>query len=237
MAYKRVLLKLTGELFCEEGSNGINIDEVTKIATYLGNLHENHKTQIAVVVGGGNIFRGRSLKDKGFDEVDADYIGMLGTVLNGLTLQLALNAIDVPCEVMTQLYVNQACAPFIYKKAKKHLSEGNILILVGGSGLPHYSTDSAAANFASQLKCDILLKGSNVDGVYNLDPNKYDNAVKYSKISFQKVIEDGLQVMDLQAFAHCKTHNIPIKVFNLSDMKNIERILDGDTSFGTLIEN
>lgn len=233
--YKRVLLKLTGELFGENGKAGIDFDEVKKVAQTLAHLRTVHNTDLAIVLGGGNLFRGRLVYDKDFDNAQADYIGMMGTIMNGLALQGELNTLGVPNRVMSSLYVNQACEPYIRLRAISHLNNGNIVILVGGLGQPFFTTDTAAANMAAQLNCEILLKGSGVDGVYTADPRVDKNAQKYATLTFQEALEKGLMVMDATAFAQCKTQNIPTIVFNVSDLNNIERILNGE-EIGTLVK-
>ena len=232
--YKRVLLKLTGELFCEKGKSGIDFREVKKVAGKLALLKTIHQTDLAIVLGGGNLFRGRDVYEVDFDNAQADYIGMMGTVMNALALQGELNTLEVQNRVMSSLYVNQACEPYIRLRAISHLDKGNIVILAGGLGQPFFTTDTAAANMAAQLNCEVLLKGSSIDGVYSADPKVDSSAEKYSTLSFQEALEKGLMVMDATAFAQCKTQKIPIIVFNVEDLDNIERILDGE-DIGTLV--
>ncbi len=232
--YKRVLLKLTGELFCEKGRTGIDFNAVKKVAITLAHLRTAHQTDLAIVLGGGNLFRGRNVYEVDFDNAQADYIGMLGTIMNALALQGELNSLKVPNRVMSSLYVNQACEPYIRLRAISHLDKGNIVILAGGLGQPFFTTDTAAANMAAQLNCEVLLKGSSVDGVYSADPRVDKQASKYSTLSYQEALEKGLMVMDATAFAQCKTQKIPIIVFNVEDLSNIEKILEGK-QIGTLV--
>lgn len=232
--YKRVLLKLTGELFCKKGKTGIDFTEVKKVATYLAHLCNVHKTELAIVLGGGNLFRGRNMIDDKFDRAQADFIGMLGTVMNGLALQGALNILGIQSRVMSSLHIDQACEPYYRLRAIHHIEKGNIVILVGGTGLPFFTTDTAAALRAAELNCEFLLKGSSVDGVYTADPKIDKNAKMYSTLSYFEALMQGLMVMDDTAFTVCKHNNIPIIVFNADDLSNVEKILNGE-KIGTLV--
>lgn len=234
MTYKRVLLKLTGEMFGDDTRAGIDFDKVIKVATYIAHLRTEHKTDLAIVVGGGNLFRGRDLNLEKNKRAMADYIGMMGTVMNGIALQIGLKMQGVESHVMSELLVKQACEPYYILKAVSHLDKGRVVILVGGRGSPFTTTDTAAAYKAAELGCEILLKGSNVDGVYSADPKLDKNAEKFETLSFQEAIEKGLMVMDLTAFTVCKEQKIPVIVFDISDLDNIERILNGE-KVGTLI--
>lgn len=232
--YKRVLLKLTGELFCEKGKFGIDSEKVKTVAGYLSHLRKVHKTELAIVLGGGNLFRGRNMIDDKFDRAQADFIGMLGTVMNGLALQGELNSLGVQSRVMSSLHIDQACEPYIRLRAIHHIEKGNIVILVGGTGRPFFTTDTTAALLAAELNCEILLKGSNVDGVYTADPKIDKGAKIYTSLSFHEALTQGLMVMDDTAFAVCKREKIPIIVFNVNDLKNVERILNNER-IGTLV--
>jgi len=232
--YKRVLLKLTGELFCKKGKTGIDFTEVKKVATYLAHLRNVHKTELAIVLGGGNLFRGRNMIDDKFDRAQADFIGMLGTVMNGLVLQGELNILGVQSRVMSSLHIDQACEPYIRLRAIHHIEKGNIVILVGGTGRPFFTTDTTAALLAAELNCEVLLKGSSVDGVYTADPKIDKDAKIYTSLSFHEALTQGLMVMDDTAFAVCKRQKIPIIVFNVNDLNNIERVLNGE-QVGTLV--
>lgn len=232
--YKRVLLKLTGELFVEKGKMGIDFNEVKKVATYLAHLRNVHETELAIVLGGGNLFRGRNVTDDSFDRAQADSIGMLGTIMNGLALQGELDVLGTQSRVMSSLYVNQACEPYIRLRAIHHIKKGNIVILAGGTGRPFFTTDTTAALLAAELDCEILLKGSSVDGVYTSDPKIDKEAKIYSSLSYQDALTQGLMVMDSTAFAVCKQEKIPIVVFNVGDLENIERILNGE-NIGTIV--
>jgi len=232
--FKRVLLKLTGELFGDDVRAGIDFNKVKIVAKYIAHLRQVHQTDLAIVLGGGNIFRGRNVKDDNFDRAQADSIGMLGTIMNGLALQGELDPLGVESRVMSSLRVDQACEPYIRLKAIHHLDMGRIVILVGGTGRPFFTTDTTAALLAAELNCEILLKGSSVDGVYSSDPKLDKNALKYTTLSFQEALVRGLMVMDDTAFAVCKREKIPVMVFNVGDLKNIERILNGE-NIGTLV--
>jgi len=225
LEYKRVLLKLTGELFGDENGNGIDFEKIERIAKYIAHLRKIHKTDLVIVVGGGNIFRGRNLTDENFDLPMADYIGMLATVQNSIALQGKLEIIGVPSRLMSKIEMKEVCEPYILKRARRHLEKGRVVIVASGMGVPGYSTDTAAAHYAYQLNCEVLLKGSTVDGVYTADPKMDKTAQKFSNLSFQEALEQNIMVMDSTAFAICKTKNIPIIVFDISDLENIERIL------------
>ncbi len=235
MIYRRVLLKLTGELLGTPGQLGIDFLRVQRVANYLKHLKNNYEIELAIVVGGGNLFRGINLSDPNFDRAQADTIGMLGTIMNGLALQGKLKAIGVPSRVMSSLHTDQACEPYIRLKAIQHLDRGIITILAGGSGIPFFTTDTTAARMAAELDCDVLLKGSNVKGVYDSDPKKNPNATMFQELGYQEALIKGLMVMDDTAFAICKRMQIPIIVFDVDDLENIERILRGE-KVGTLVK-
>lgn len=233
--YKRVLLKLTGELFGGgEGKKGIDFTEIKRIATYIHELHEETKIEFAIVIGAGNLLRARELSGTSVDRVTADYIGMLGTIMNALALQEELEKLGSITRVMSSLSVQTVCEPFIKRRAIRHLEKGRIVILAGGTGNPFFTTDSAAALKACELNCEILLKASNIDGVFNIDPKIDKNAKLYERISFELALKKGLTVMDNTAFSLCQQEKIPIIVFNISSFDNIEKILRGE-KIGTLI--
>ena len=236
MKYKRVLLKLTGEVFGGERQLGLDFVAIKKLAKYLAGLKEKTQVQLAIVIGAGNLFRGRNVNDTGFDRAAADYIGMLGTVMNALSLQGELEMLGSPTRVLSSLKVDQVCEPFLRRRAVRHLEKGRAVILAGGTGSPFFTTDSAAALKACELNCEMILKGSNVEGIYNADPRKNKDAKMFKTISFQKALEMGLTVMDNTAFALCQRERIPVVVFNLDHLENIERILNGE-EVGTLVTN
>ncbi len=233
--YKRVLLKLTGELFGFEKGKGINFSSYDSISKVLVNLVEKTKVELVVVIGGGNIFRGRE-KDLSVDEATADYMGMMATVINGLGLQEAIERNGKTTRMMTAFEVKSVAEPFIRRRAIRHLGKGHIVILAAGIGSPFFTTDTGAALRAAELKCDVLLKASNVDGVYSSDPKKDSKATKFEKLTFDESIAKNLKIMDTSAFQICKEKNIPITVFNINKLDSLEDILKGKT-IGTLITN
>ena len=215
---------------------GLDFVAIKKLAKYLAGLKEKTQVQLAIVIGAGNLFRGRNVNDTGFDRAAADYIGMLGTVMNALSLQGELEMLGSPTRVLSSLKVDQVCEPFLRRRAVRHLEKGRAVILAGGTGSPFFTTDSAAALKACELNCEMILKGSNVEGIYNADPRKNKDAKMFKTISFQKALEMGLTVMDNTAFALCQRERIPVVVFNLDHLENIERILNGE-EVGTLVTN
>lgn len=233
--YKRILLKLTGELFGPPRQAGIDFIRVKRIANYLNHLSKIFTVELAIVVGGGNLFRGRNITSSKFDPAQADSIGMLATVMNALALQGELEAISLESRVLSAVHADQLCEPYIRRKALTHLDRGIITILAGGTDRPFFTTDTTAALLAAELNCNILLKGSTVDGVYNMDPNLNPDATKYHELTFREAMEKGLMVMDDTAFAVCKRQKIPIIVFKVDDLDNIEKILKGQ-KIGTLIQ-
>lgn len=233
LRYDRVLLKISGELFGDGSGHGINFAAFEKIAKDLIDIRDQTKVELALVVGGGNIFRGR-YKAEEVDEATADYMGMLATIINGMGLQEALERLGAPTRMMTAIDVKSVAEPYIRRKALKHLSRGRIVIFTGGTGNPFFTTDSGAALRAAELNCDIILKATNVDGIYDDDPNKNPNAKLLTKITYQEAIEKNYDVMDATAFALCKRQKIPIVVFNINKLIDIDKILTGH-SFGTLV--
>jgi len=234
--YKRILLKLTGELFGSPDTHkGLDFTAIQKIAEYVVKLNKKSGVQIAIVVGAGNLFRGRETAGTDVDKAAADYIGMLGTVMNALALQEEIERAGGTTRVMSEVVVQSVCEPFVRRKAIRHLEKGRIVILAGGTGSPFFTTDSAAALKAAELSCNVILKGSNVDGVYTSDPKKNKDAKLYKKLSYQDALEQGLTVMDNTAFALCQREKIPVIVFNLSSLENIEKIVYGD-DIGTMVE-
>ena len=233
--YKRVLLKLTGELFGFENGKGINFFSYDTISKILVNLVEKTKVELVVVIGGGNIFRGRE-KDSRVDEATADYMGMMATVINGLGLQEAIERNGGTTRMMTAFEVKAVAESFIRRRAIRHLGKGHIVILSAGIGSPFFTTDTGAALRAAELKCDVLLKASNVDGVYSSDPKKNSKATKFEKLTFDETISKNLKIMDTSAFQICKEKNIPVTVFNINKLDSLEDILKGKT-IGTLISN
>lgn len=231
--YNRILLKLSGELFGMEDGQGINFSAFEKIAEALINIRDKTKVELAIVVGGGNIFRGRD-KAEDVDEATADYMGMLATIINGMGLQEALERLGAPTRMMTAIEVKSVAEPYIRRKALKHLSRGRIVILTAGTGNPFFTTDSGAALRAAELNCNIILKATNVDGVYSDDPRKNPQAKLFRELSYQQALEQNLNVMDATAFALCQKQKVPIIIFNINRLDDIDQILEGH-SFGTLV--
>lgn len=232
LAYKRILLKLSGEIFgSEKGS--LDFNQVNKIALIIQNVRKNTQVEMAIVIGAGNIFRGRFVEDTQIDHVVADQIGMLGTIINSLALQEEIERLGNNTRVMSSIPMQSVCELFIRRRAIRHIEKGRIIILAGGTGNPYFTTDSAAALRAIELRCDVLLKASNVDGVYEKDPKKYPDAKKIDFIDYQSALEKGINIMDNTAFALCQGRKMPIIVFNFNQ-ENIEEILQGK-KVGTLI--
>jgi len=231
-AYQRVLLKLSGEVF-GGGQVGVDPDVVHSLATQIAEVVASG-TQVAVVVGGGNFFRGAELSQRGMDRDRADYMGMLGTVLNCLALQDFLEKTGVPTRVQTAITMGQVAEPYIPRRAERHLEKGRVVIFGAGAGLPYFSTDTVAAQRALEIGCEVLLLGkSGVDGVYDSDPRKNPDAVKFDTISYDEVLRRGLQVADATAFSLCRDNGMPIVVFQLAD-GNISRVVRGE-KIGTVV--
>lgn len=192
--------------------------------------------QVAVVIGGGNIFRGLQAEDSGIPRVQGDYMGMLATVMNGMALQSALEQHDVYTRLISAIPMPQIAEPYIRRRAVRHLEKGRVVIFSGGTGNPYFTTDSAAALRATEIDAEVILKGTRVDGIYTADPEKDPTAIRYNIISFDKVIKEGLKVMDMTAFALCQENNIPIIVFDINNPENLTKIIRGE-AVGTLVEN
>jgi uridylate kinase len=230
--YHRVLLKLSGEVF-GGGHVGVDPDVVQSIASQVAEVVATG-TQVAIVVGGGNFFRGAELSQRGMDRDRADYMGMLGTVLNCLALQDFLEKQGVPTRVQTAIAMGQVAEPYIPRRAERHLEKGRVVIFGAGAGLPYFSTDTVAAQRALEIGCQVLLLGKNgVDGVYDADPRKVPDAVKFDAISYDEVLRRGLDVADATAFSLCRDNGMPIVVFQLAD-GNIARVVRGE-KIGTLV--
>jgi uridylate kinase len=228
-AYNRVLLKLSGGSFCREGESGISMAEVASIAEQIKRVKQAN-VQLAIVCGGGNILRGRDFAafSAAIAPATAHYMGMLATVINALALQDALENSGVATRVMTAIRMEGVAEPFIRRRCVRHLEKGRVVILAAGTGSPFVTTDTAAALRAREIEADVVLKATRVDGVYSEDPEKNPHAVRYSEITFQDVLKQGLQVMDAQAVHHCMEHGIPIVVFNYKRKGNIERVITGE---------
>lgn len=234
LKYKRALLKLSGELFGTP-EHALDFTSFEKIARELIGIKEKTGVELAIVVGGGNIFRGRN-KGSEVDEATADYMGMLATIINGLALQEALERLGAPTRMMTAFEVKAIAEPYIRRRAQRHLEKGRIVILTAGTGHPFFTTDSGAALRAAEMNCDLILKATNVDGVYSEDPKKNPGAKLYQTLTYQEAIEKNLEIMDTTAFAICKKQQMPIVVFNVKDIKNLDQILAGKL-IGTLVSS
>ena len=234
LPFRRVLLKLSGEALLGEQSFGIDVNVARSVAEEIKQAH-GLGTQIAVVVGGGNIFRGVSVSAGNMDRASADYIGMLATVMNSVVLQDALEKIGVHTRVLSAINIPQLAEPFIRRRAIRHLEKRRVVILAAGTGNPFFSTDSAAALRALEIKADAILKGTKVDGVYSADPMKDSTATRFECITFQEVLEKRLRVMDASAISLCRDNNLPIIVFNMRTAGNIARVVRGETGVGTLV--
>jgi len=234
LPFRRVLLKLSGEALLGEQSFGIDVNVARSVAEEIKQAHELG-TQIAVVVGGGNIFRGVSASAGNMDRASADYIGMLATVMNAVVLQDALEKIGIHTRVLSAINIPQLAEPFIRRRAIRHLEKRRVVILAAGTGNPFFSTDSAAALRALEIKADAILKGTKVDGVYSADPMKDSTATRFDCITFQEVLEKRLRVMDASAISLCRDNNLPIIVFNMRTAGNIARVVRNEPGIGTLV--
>ena len=236
-AYRRVLLKLSGESFCRAGQNGISMTNVSTIATQIGRVIDSG-VQLAIVCGGGNILRGKEFAavSAAITSPTAHYMGMLATVINGLALQDALEIAGVPTRLQTAIRMDGVAEPFVRRRCVRHLEKGRVVILAAGTGSPFVTTDTAAALRAREIEADVLLKGTKVDGVYSEDPVKNPHAVRYTDISYKDVLDQSLQVMDPQSIIHCMEQSIPIIVFNYQREDNLERVLAGER-IGTRISS
>lgn len=234
-AYRRVLLKLSGESFSRAGERGIGMEEVLHIARQVQKAAQSG-CQIAVVIGGGNILRGSQFKDQhgGIQEATAHYMGMLATVINGLAMQDALESLGCSTRLMSAIRMDGVAEPYIRRRGRRHLEKGRIIILAAGTGSPYVTTDTAAAQRALELDCDILMKATRVDGVYSDDPEKNPHAVLYRDLEYSALREQNLRVMDSTAIAQCMEHKMPILVFNYKREGNIQRAVQGER-IGTLI--
>jgi len=233
LPFKRILLKLSGEALLGRENYGIDPDVLSRMATELRDVI-NLGVQVGVVIGGGNIFRGQGLARAGMDRVTGDHMGMLATLINSLAFQDALERIDVMARVMSGLQINEVCEDFIRRRAIRHLEKGRVAIFGAGMGNPFFTTDTAASLRAIEIGADILVKATRVDGVYSADPEKDPDAVRYDKLTFDKVINDRLNVMDTTAVVMCRDNNLPIRIFDLHVPGNLVRLIKGD-DVGTLV--
>ena len=235
MKYNRILLKLSGEALLGKNSYGIDND---RLVVYAEEIKEIHKqgVEIAIVIGGGNIFRGLTGSKDGIDRVQADYMGMLATVINGLALQNALENLDIPTRLQSAIKMESIAEPFIKRKATRHLEKGRVVIFASGTGNPYFTTDSAAVLRAIEINADVILKGTRVDGIYNEDPEKNKEAIKFDDISFEDTISKGLKIMDTTAFTLSKENKLPIIVFDMNRKGNLTKVIMGE-KIGTKVSS
>ena len=233
--YRRILLKLSGEVLAGEQDFGIDPTKATQLANEIKSTHEMG-VDIILIIGGGNIFRGLQAASKGMDRVTGDYLGMLATIMNAISLQDALEKTGVETRTLSAITVSQISEPYIRRRALRHLDKGRVVIVAGGTGNPYFTTDTAAALRATELKAQVLLKGTKVDGVFDKDPVVYSNAVRYNNVSFTEVLEKNLRVMDLTAITLCKENALPICVFNINNKGDLKRVVEGKNIGTTIIE-
>lgn len=234
MTYKRILLKLSGEALMGDNQYGIDANRIEQYAQEIKRIKEEG-VEIAIVIGGGNIYRGVDAERTGIDRVQGDHMGMLATVINAMALQSILEKNGMYTRLMSGIKMEQVCEPFIKRKAVRHLEKGRIVIFGAGIGNPYFTTDSTASLRAIEMHADVVLKGTRVDGVYTADPEKDPNATRYETLSFQEAYEKGLNIMDMTAFTLCQENNLPIIVFNMNKPGNLLSIIKGEKA-GTLIK-
>jgi uridylate kinase len=234
ITYKRILLKLSGEALMGEKQFGIDPEVLSRYAEEVKSIAAAG-VQVAIVIGGGNIFRGIQAAEGGMDRVQGDYMGMLATVINSMALQSALEKIGVDTRLQSAIKMEQICEVFIRRKAVRHLEKGRVVIFGAGTGNPYFTTDTAATLRGIEIEADVILKGTRVDGIYDVDPEKHINAIKYESLSFTEVYEKNLSVMDMTAFTLCKENNLPIIVFNMNKPGNLMDVVKG-VKVGTRVE-
>jgi uridylate kinase len=234
MAYKRILLKLSGEALMGDRQHGIDPKRLSEYAEEIKNIVEKG-IEIAIVIGGGNIFRGISGASNGIDRVQGDYMGMLATAINGLALQSAIEATGIKTRLLTAIKMEQVAEPFIKRRAVRHLEKGRVVIFGCGTGNPYFTTDTAAVLRAIEIGAEVILKGTRVDGIYNVDPEKNENAIKFDSITYKDAINKGLKVMDMTAFALSQENNLPIIVFDMNTKGNLEKVISGE-NIGTKVD-
>jgi uridylate kinase len=232
--YGRILLKLSGEALMGEKAFGVDGAVVSQIASEIGEIQQLG-VQTAVVIGGGNIFRGLAASAAGMDRATADYMGMLGTVINALALQDALEQQNVVTRVLTAIEMRAVAEPFIRRRAIRHLEKGRVVVFAAGTGNPYFTTDTAAALRAMEIRADVILKGTKVDGIYTADPMEHPEATRFERISYLQVLEQGLKVMDATAISLCMDNRLPIVVFNLRQAGNLRRVVVGE-AVGSVVE-
>jgi len=233
--YRRILLKLSGEVLAGKQDFGIDPTKATQLANEIKSIHEMG-VDIILIIGGGNIFRGLQAASKGMDRVTGDYLGMLATIMNAISLQDALEKTGVETRTLSAITVSQISEPYIRRRALRHLDKGRVVIVAGGTGNPYFTTDTAAALRATELKSEVLLKGTKVDGVFDKDPVVHSDAVRYNNVSFTEILEKNLRVMDLTAITLCKENALPICVFNINNKGDLKRVVVGKNIGTTIIE-
>ncbi|HET7588473.1 MAG TPA: UMP kinase [Gammaproteobacteria bacterium] len=234
--YQRILLKLSGEALLGSADYGIDPDMIQRIAAEIRDVADLG-IEVGVVIGGGNIFRGAGLAGSGIDRVTADHMGMLATVMNALAMQDALERAGVHARVMSAVRINEVCEDYIRRRAVRHLEKGRVVIFAAGTGNPFFTTDTAAALRAIEINAELLLKATKVDGVYSADPKTTPDAVRYERLTFDRVLTDKLAVMDATAIVMCRDHNLPLRVFDLNRPGDLLRIMRGDDDIGTKVDN
>lgn len=235
MKYKRILLKLSGESLMGDKAFGIDNNRLASYAKQIKEIRDSG-VQVAIVIGGGNIFRGVQAEEGGMDRTHGDYMGMLATMINSMALQAALESAGVQTRLQSAIEMKEISEPFIRRKAVRHLERGRVVIFGAGTGNPFFTTDSAASLRAIEINAEVILKGTRVDGIYSADPEKDPNATKYDTISFDDVYGKELKVMDMTAFTLCKENNLPIIVFDMDTPGNLQKVLDGE-QVGTIVRN
>jgi uridylate kinase len=234
MAYKRILLKLSGEALMGDRQYGIDPKRLSAYAEEIKKIVENG-IEVAIVIGGGNIFRGVAGASNGIDRVQGDYMGMLATIINGLALQSAIEAIGIKTRLLTAIKMEQVAEPFIKRRAVRHLEKGRVVIFGGGTGNPYFTTDTAAVLRAIEIGADVILKGTRVDGIYTSDPEKNKDAIKFDTITFKDVLSKGLKIMDTTAFTLSQENNLPIIIFDMNVEGNLEKVISGE-NIGTKVD-
>ncbi len=233
MKYKRILLKLSGEALMGKQSFGIDQDRLALYAKQIKEIVDGG-VEVAIVIGGGNIYRGIQAEEGGYDRVQGDYMGMLATVINSMALQSALEKLHVQTRLQSAIKMEQICEPFIRRRAVRHLEKGRVVIFGAGTGNPYFTTDTAATLRAIEIEANVILKGTRVDGIYTADPEKDKTATKYDTITFSEVFKKGLEVMDMTAFTLCNENKLPIIVFDMNTAGNLKKLITGET-IGTLV--
>jgi uridylate kinase len=231
--YKRVVLKLSGEALAAGRGFGVDVTRVHEIAAEIADVHALG-VEVAIVVGGGNFFRGVAEQAKNMDRVSADNMGMLATVINSLAVQDAIEKQGLHCRVMSAIEMHQVCEPYIRRRAVRHLEKGRVIVFAAGTGNPYFSTDTAASLRAAEIKADVLLKATKVEGIYDADPVLHKDAVKFEEITYMDILKLGLKVMDATAVSLCKDNNLPMIIFNMNQPGNIRRVIQGE-KVGSLV--